>query len=495
MGAVYKGMDSLAPDMPTHHTACHRSPVSANRPWVRRGPAAVLLEDLARRLVIFHARFHDFFVVRTRDVNDQSKKYLLGLIQSEKRNMERMAEVVPNSDDQVQQHFMTDSPWSHRAVLDQIAQDVDAEFRGSEDYCMVVDESGLGKKGKDSVGVARQWNGRLGKVDNCQVGVFAALSCGEEVTLTDERLFLPQAWVDDPCRCNKAKILAENQVFQSKSQLALEMVRDARRRGLRFRWVGLDGGYGKEPWLLRALDQDHEQWVADVHCDQRIYLEDPKPIIPARCHSKGRAPSQRVAQNKPVRVDRWAAQQPDTAWKNVAFRESTKATLVVEVLHRRLWLWDGKEAQAHCWHLIARREIDSPKEIKYTLSNAPETTTTERLTFMQGQRYWVEQSLRNAKSEAGMGHYQLRLWQGWHHHMAMVMLAMLFHFETRRAHKQDLPLLSCHDVGEVLRVLLPRANATYEDVVDQVEQRHKRRQASIDSAYAKQRRTQLHSGP
>ncbi|MCL7455114.1 MAG: IS701 family transposase [Anaerolineae bacterium] len=488
-------MDSLALDTPTHRTPCQRSPVPAKRPGVRCGPAAAILVGLARRLHIFHARFHDFFVVRTRDVNDQSKKYLLGLVQSEKRNMERMAEVVPDSDDQVQQHFMTNSPWSHRAVLDQIAQDMDAEFCGSEDYCLIVDESALGKKGKDSVGVARQWNGRLGKVDNCQVGVFVALGCGDEVTLTDERLFLPQAWIDNPGRCNKAKIPVENQVFRSKSQLALDMVRDARRRGLQFRWVGLDGGYGKEPWLLRALDRDHEQWVADVHCDQRVYLEDPQPIIPVRGHGKGRPTSQRVAQTQPVRVDRWAAQQPATAWKKVAFRESTKATLVVEVLHRRVWLWDGKEAEAHCWHLLARREIDSPKEIKYSLSNAPETTPTERLTFMQGQRYWVEHSLRNAKSEAGMGHYQLRLWQGWHHHMAMVMLAMLFHFETRRAHKQDLPLLSCHDVGEVLRVLLPRANTTYEDVVHQVETRHKRRQASIDSAYAKQHRTQLHSGP
>jgi SRSO17 transposase len=453
------------------------------------------LEHLAERIVVFHARFRDLFIVRTRNVIEQSKKYLFGLIQSEKRNMERMAEVVPNSDDQVYQHFMSESPWSHRAVLDQIAQDVDAAFCGSEDYFLVVDESAFAKKGKDSVGVARQWNGRLGKVDNCQVGVFAALGCGDEVTLADERLFLHKEWVNDPKRCNKAKIPAADRVFRTKAQLALEMVRDARRRGLRFRWVGLDGGYGKEPWLLRALDRDGEVWVADVHCDQRIYLEDPRPILLERRHRKGRTPSRRVAQSEPVRVDQWAAAQPDTAWKKVAFRDSTKGTLVVEVLHRRVWLWDGKEAGAHCWHLLARREMGSSKEIKYSLSNAPETTTTERLTFQQGQRYWVEQALRNAKSEAGMGDYQLRLWRGWHHHMAMVMLAMLFLFEVRRDHKQDLSLLSCHDVVEVLRVLLPRANVSYEEVFRQLQERHRRRQASIDSAYAKQRRTQPHSGP
>jgi hypothetical protein len=114
---------------------------------------------------------------------------------------------------------------------------------------------------------------------------------------------------------------------------------------------------------------------------------------------------------------------------------------------------------------------------------------------MQGQRYWVEHALRNAKSEIAMADYQIRLWQGWHHHMAMVMLAMLFMFEVNRQHKEDLSLLSCHDVVEVLRVLLPKANVTYEEVLAQLDQRHKRRQASINSAYAKQLQSRQYSGP
>ena len=196
-----------------------------------------------------------------------------------------------------------------------------------------------------------------------------------------------------------------------------------------------------------------------------------------------------------MRVDQWAAAQPETEWKEAMLRQSTKGTLTVEVLHRRVWLWDGEEPKAHCWHLIVRREIGSPQEIKYNLSNAPEATTTERLAFQQGQRYWVEQALRNGKSEVGMGDYQLRLWQGWHHHMAMVMPAMLFMLEVRREHKQDLSLLSCHDVVEVLRVVLPRANVTYDDILRQLKERHKRRQASIDSACRKQLQKQQDRGP
>jgi SRSO17 transposase len=316
------------------------------------------------------------------------------------------------------------------------------------------------------------------------------------VSLINERLYLPQEWVDSPRRCDEAKIPQSERVFRSKAQLALEMVREGRSQGLRHQWVSLDGGYGKEGWLLRQMDRDGETWVADVHRDQVVYLEDPRPVVPQRSSPKGKAPSRLVAQSPSVRVDKWAEAQPASSWKKVKVRESTKGTLSVEVLHRQVWLWDGQEAAAHCWHLIVRREIASPREIKYSLSNAPQGVTVERLAYQQAQRYWVEQALRNGKSEAGMGDYQLRVWQGWHHHMTMVMLAMLFMLEVRREHKEELSLLSCHDIVEVLRVVLPRGNATFEEITRQIEERHRRRQASIVAAYARQQRSQeQYSGP
>lgn len=491
---MYEGMKPFVPVKPTSVSA----PSGCGAPLPATGQSRVAtwrLDKLAERLCKFHERYTAFFVTRTRSVVELSKKYLFGLIQSEKRNMERMAEVVPNSNDQAYQHFMSKSPWDHRAVLSQVASDVDASIGGCGDCFLVIDESAVAKKGKKSVGVARQWNGRLGKVDNCQVGVFAALGCGDEVSLINERLYLPREWVDSPRRCDEAKIPENERAFRTKAELAMEMVGDARRQGLRYAWTGLDGGYGKEGWLLRALDSDGETWVADVHRDQAVYLEDPMPTVPERRSSKGKAPSRLVAQTTSVRVDRWAAAQPESDWRKVIVREGTKGTLAVQVLHRRVWLWDGEEPTGHCWHLIVRREITSPQEIKYSLSNAPEATTPERLAYQQAQRFWVEQALRNAKSEAGLGDYQLRLWQGWHHHMAMVMLAMLFMFEVRREHKSELSLLSCHDIVEVLRVLLPRANVTYEDILRQLEERHRRRQASIDSAHARQRGQRQYSGP
>ena len=172
--------------------------------------------------------------------------------------------------------------------MDQIALDADRLLGGSPDSALVIDESSLPKKGKKSVGVARQWCGRLGKVDNCQVGVYASLVLGSSVTLADYRLYLPQEWIDDRKRCKSAGVPDEI-TFKSKSQLALDIVHHARSIGIRYAWVGVDGGYGKEPQFLKTLDDQGEQFVADVHKNQSIYLEDPCPYIPEKQGAKGTA--------------------------------------------------------------------------------------------------------------------------------------------------------------------------------------------------------------
>jgi len=151
----------------------------------------------------------------------QAQQYLCGLIQAKDKNMERMAEVVPDSDEQVLQHFLTNSPWSYRSVMEQVASDTDSMFGDNRDTCLIVDESGIPKKGNKSVGVDRQWCGQLGKVENCQVGVFTALACGDAVTLTDARLYLPESWTNDPQRCKSAGIPEEHIVQKSKCELAL----------------------------------------------------------------------------------------------------------------------------------------------------------------------------------------------------------------------------------------------------------------------------------
>jgi SRSO17 transposase len=445
----------------------------------------VSVVGIAEQFVRFIERYSNKFVTKTSSVAVQAKQYLCGLMQANNKNMERMAEVVPDSDEQVLQHFLTNSPWDTRAVLNQVAHDVDTHFGSSPDACLIIDESGNPKKGEQSVGVARQWCGNLGKIENCQVGVYAALACGHETTLIDTQLYLPKSWTDDPDRCRAAGIPEECIVQESKAQIALKIVRRQRSEGIRFNWVGMDAGYGKEPWLLRELGKE-EIFVADVHKDQHIYLEDPKPTVPEPASNKGPKPTRLVAQSKNIRVDQCVGEQPKDAWHRVSVREGTKGMLEVEILHRRVWLWDGEEKEAHCWHLIVRREIDSPTEIKYSLSNAPADTPLQQLAFMQAQRFWVERALQDGKSECGLDHYQVRLWQGWYHHMALVMMAMLFMLEMRRYHKEDYPLLSCSDIEVLLAHFLPRRDITVEEVLRQMEIRHKKRQSSIDSAIRKQ---------
>jgi len=414
----------------------------------------------------------------------QAEQYLRGLIQSGRKNMERMAEAVPETDYQQLQHFLTHSPWDHQAVMQQVSAETDRLLGGQPDTCLLIDESSFVKKGKDSAGVARQWCGRLGKVENCRVGVFAVLCHGERHIPIDRRLYLPKEWVDDRQRSRQAGIPDADSIARSKAEHALAMVRQARASGTRFTWTGLDGGYGKDPALLRALDADGEIFVADVHKSQIIYATDPKPCIPQRAVERGRRPGRLQAQTAGVRVDQWLARQPSTAWRRVKLRDSNRGKLTVEVLSQRVWLWDGEEAAAHCWHLIVRREIGAREEIKFTLSNAPAETPLERLAAMQGQRFWVERSFQDAKSTCGMADYQVRLWSGWHHHMAMVMIAMLFMTEERIAQRDSEPLLSCADIVALLKHFLPQAAVTREDVIKQMRRRHRQRQASIDCAYS-----------
>ena len=201
---------------------------------------------------------------------------------------------------------------------------------------------------------------------------------------------------------------------------------------------------------------------------------------------RGRPPTRLVAQIAPIRVDEWVAAQPDTVWQRVTLRDSTKGELRVETLHRRVWVWDGEESKAHHWHLIVRRECHAREEIKYALSNAPPATSPARLARLEAQRYWVERTFQDGKSHAGMADYQARGWRAWHHHMALVAMALLFMLEERTTLREQLPLLSCGDIEGLLANFLPRRDRNRDELLRQLDTRHRKRQASIDSAYAKQ---------
>lgn len=417
-----------------------------------------------------------------------AERYLQGLTQAGDCRFAGMAEVVEDGCAQQFQHFISNSPWEHEPVVARIARDADALVGGKPDSCLIIDESSFAKQGDRSVGVARQWSGRLGKVDNCQVAVFGVLTDGQRHVPVDVRLYLPKRWIDDPARCERAGVPETARTLTSKAGHALDMVRQARARGLRFGWVSVDAGYGKDPAFLRALDDAQEVFVADVHKSQRVWPQAPGLYIPPASPGRGRPPRKPQAATASVSVEDLVKGFRPADWGRCVLRDSTRGPLQVDLAHRRVWLWDGEEAAARCWHLVVRREVGSPKTIKYSLSNAPADTPLPRLGQMQGQRYWVERTFEDAKGQCGLADYQALGWRAWHHHVSMVMLAMLFIAEQRAAHQAGLDLLSPRDIVEMLRETLPRKPEGKDALIARINQRHQRRRGAIASRFRAQRK-------
>ena len=406
--------------------------------------------------------------------------------------MLRMSEVNA-ADHQAMQHMLTSDCVDWAGLRSVVAEEANAML-GGDDAVFILDESGFAKKGEASAGVARQWNGRLGKVDNSQVGVFAALCRGEMSCLIDGRLYLPQSWVSDPERCKQAAIPKAEHRYRAKSELALEMVDEADRRGVRYGDIAVDGGYGKEPAFLRGLDRRGKRFVADVHKDQRVYLDDPQLRLP-EWSGRGRRPTRPVTTGVPVRVDAWAAAQPASSWQPLVLREGEKGLIAAEYLHARVWLWDGEETTAHCWHLMVRREVGAETVSHYCLSNAPETAELSALARVQAQRFFIEHCFREAKSECGMADYQVRRWDAWHHHMSLVMLAALFLVKQKMAHRETWPMLSLNDLVTAIAHMLPRRQMSAPELANILSRRHQARHAAKECHARKQRRLHPHPTP
>jgi SRSO17 transposase len=432
----------------------------------------------------FCASYSEYFHAARHDLSPKARRYVAGLLmKAPRKNMERMEEYVEDYDYQAQQQFLSDSPWEHRPLMGRVAKEVDA-ILGGADSMLLVDESGFAKKGEKSVGVARQWNGRLGKVDNCQVGVFAALSDGQRASLVDMRLFLPEGWTTDAKRCQEAKIPESERQKRTKPELAWEMIQQARVLGLRFGWVGLDSLYGNTPWLLRNIEDAGLLFAADAHCTQTIFPDDPALCVPPRKGGLGRKPTALQAQSESMEIAALFAAVPPRQWSTVRVREGTKGTIRVRACRRGVWLWDGQEKESRAWWAVCFVDGDTG-ERKYFLSNAGAKASLKTLVQKRAARYWVERCFQDAKTSVGMADYQARGWIAWHHHMALVMLAMLFVVRERKLHEREIELLSYQDIIELLNVYLPRADLTKEAVLENMRRRHALRQAAIDSARRK----------
>jgi len=446
---------------------------------------------MARRFIDCCEMFEHHFVVRGHDVVRHARHYLSGLLgRPRRKNIECIRSDVAESDYEGMQQFISDSPWDHVAVMRQVAQEAEATLGGTAETALYVDESACVKKGAASVGVQRQYCGRLGKVENCQVGVYLALGRGERATLVDFRLFLPAAWANDAARCAKAKVPKAHRVHRTKPELALEMVAAARARGSTHRWVGGDEVYGTNHAFTAALEDQGETFLMDVAGNLRVWENDPGPQLPLPKPGRKGRPRTRAqavpAEAKAVRIDVLTARHFAAEAREVTIRDATKGPLHAQLWVRSVWVWDGKSPAARQRLLIVRQEADGT--FKYSLSNAAADTPWERLAYMQAQRFWIERCFQDGKSELGMAQYEVRGWLGWHHHMTLVCLAMLFLLQERCRAKQHTPLLSARDIVELLAFYLPRRPRNEAEVLRQMQRRHAARQRDLNNRRRRLRR-------
>jgi SRSO17 transposase len=303
--------------------------------------------------------------------------------------------------------------WDDAAVLGELRGHVREEL-GDRGAAFVLDGSGFPKKGDDSCGVARQWCGRLGKVDNCQVGVFVAYAAPRGCALLEGRLYLPREWADDRARRAKAHVPREV-AFQEGWRLGLDLL-DRARAVLPGRWVLGDDEFGRCSEPRAALRSRRLHYALDVPCNTLV-REPSARRPPARPGGRPRRPAFE-------RVDQWAARQPAGRWRRVKVRDGEKGPREVKVLLATVQTRDEGGAGPSA-RLAVLRSCERRPRTWYVLSNARQATRAE-LARAHGQRHRVEEALGHGKGEVGLGQYEVRSWVGWHHHVALSLLALWF---------------------------------------------------------------------
>jgi SRSO17 transposase len=378
--------------------------------------------DIADSFARFHAEFADCFA--RKDLGRHCDDYTRALIvQSQDRcNAENLSDVVAASP-RVLQRFVTESRWSDRQMIGRL-QSVMAPRLQHPDAVWVVDESGFVKQGRKSAGVARQYCGTIGKIGNCQVGVFLAYVTPEARLLVDKELVLPEAWCTDSDRCDEADVPKDEQVHRSKPELALVELRRAKAWGhLSASWVAGDDHYGQSPSFRRGLEEDGFLYVLDV----------PKttPVFPAEVvwHTQprkrmGRPPKAQPTPGQKRTAEQSAAALPEHAWHELTIAQGAQGPrrylFACERIHESLDDVPGPEA----W-LVHRRNLDGT-EARYYLSNAAIDQTLLKMACVAGSRWRIETEFEETKQHVGLDEYEVRSWPGWHHHMALCLLANAF---------------------------------------------------------------------
>lgn len=345
--------------------------------------------------------------------HEHARQLVQGLLDgSDRRNVENMAEAVEGGVVRTLQKFVSQGCWEDRAVLGELRTQV-VEALGDDESVINVDETGFPKKGTKSVGVKRQYAGILGRVDNCQVGVFLNYVCNQGHTLLDRRLFLPEEWAHDRRRRKEAGV-PEGVIFRTKPELALEMVAEAVAAGMPFRWIGGDSVYGDSPTFVQGVRALRKWYVLEVSSEARVWIGCPKRLRSGK------------AEQKAMTVAQAAQRLPATAWRRMTVAEGSQGPRVYDYAEMIAWFSEEGVPTPTFERLLVRRTLGQEREWKYQRSNAPMQIKLPRLAAVGGTRWTIEQDFQAGKGECGLDEYETRGWTGWHHHTALSMLALLF---------------------------------------------------------------------
>ena len=375
------------------------------------------LRQLKPELDTFLGRYLPLF--GREENHPHAERFVQGLLGGhERRNTENIAEVVDGGVVSTMQKFVAQGCWDTAVVLRELRSHV-AETLGDEEGTLNVDETGFPKKGKKSVGVKRQYSGTLGRVDNCQVGVFANYYSTKGHTFIDRRIFLPEEWIEDHERREEAGV-PENVVFCSKPKLGLEMIQTAVTEQVPFRWVGGDSVYGDSPTFVQGVRGLGKLYVLDVSSEAHVWLRQPKVGKPGP--RGGRA----KPKTKPISVAKAADQLSPSAFKRITVSEGSQGPIVYEYAEMKVWFSEEGYPTAEPERLLVRRSLTQEAELKYHRSNASSKVSLRRLAEQRACRWTIEEDIKAGKGQCGLDEYETRGWIGWHHHTALSMLALLF---------------------------------------------------------------------
>jgi len=384
------------------------------------------------------------------------KSYCTGLLlPGERKSVEPMAaRLAPDNVRRVHQslhHLVADAPWSDAALLQQVRSSVlPALEKQGPVVAWIVDDTGFPKKGRHSVGVARQYCGQVGKQENCQVAVSLSVSTWAASLPIAWRLYLPEAWANDPQR-GKAAGIPEGIKFQTKPQMALAQIRQALQEEIPRGIVLADAGYGNDTQFRAGITALGLRYVMGVQSTVTVWEPGRQPLPPRPRKRMGRPPRllQRDRQHRPVATRECALARPSAAWKDIRWRDGSGRTLRsrfaavrVRPAHR-----DYEKAEPHPeeWLLIEWPQGES-EPTKYWFSTLPADTKLKDLVKLAKQRWIIERDYQELKQELGLGHFEGRGWRGFHHHATLCIAAYGFlvaersrFFPSARAGQLGLP--------------------------------------------------------